>query len=192
MQGRHGRYPKSCRPSRRARVEAMNVETFTPREESHIEKPSGSLRRSPWETRVQLCEEPQSPAGNSSRSEPTRTYNNEVTDSPLSSSTPRIIAQLTGRPRGRHRRRPRGPDGGLPAGEAGPVPRHGARGRRHGRRHLADGAVQGLPLRHRRPPLLHEDRAGRRSCGTRSSATSSSRCRGCRAFTTTASSSTIR
>jgi glycine/D-amino acid oxidase-like deaminating enzyme len=42
---------------------------------------------------------------------------------------------------------------------------HGARGRRRGRRHLAHGPVQGVPLRHRRPPLLHEDRAGRGAVG---------------------------
>ena len=38
------------------------------------------------------------------------------------------------------------------------VAAYGARRRRRRRRHLAHGAVQGLPVRHRRPPLLHQDR----------------------------------
>ena len=41
--------------------------------------------------------------------------------------------------------------------------------------HREDGRVRRLPLRPRRPPLLHEARAGRSSCGRRCSATSSSR-----------------
>ncbi len=40
------------------------------------------------------------------------------------------------------------------------VPGDRLRGRRHRRRHRQDGRVQRLPLRSRRPPFLHEVRAG--------------------------------
>ena len=56
---------------------------------------------------------------------------------------------------------------------------------RLGRRHLPHGRVQRLPLRHRRAPLLHQDRPSFRRSGRSCSATSSSTCRGSRASTTT-------
>ena len=61
-----------------------------------------------------------------------------------------------------------------------------------GRRHRQDGRVQRLPLRPRRPSLLHEAEAGRAPVGGPRSATTSSRGRGCRASTTTASTSRTR
>ncbi len=65
-----------------------------------------------------------------------------------------------GRPHRRHRRRSGRTHCGLSDGQDG-MAGDGPRSRRHARRHLAHRAVQGLPLRHRRPPLLHQDRAGR-------------------------------
>ena len=52
--------------------------------------------------------------------------------------------------------------------------------------------VQGLPLRHRRPPLLHEGRRRSKRSGARSCGDDSSSRRGSRASTTTGSSSTTR
>ena len=59
------------------------------------------------------------------------------------------------------RRRPRGPHRRLPAGQAGPA-RCRARGREPGRRHRQDRGARRLPLRPRRPPLLHQGEGGRR------------------------------
>ena len=55
-----------------------------------------------------------------------------------------------------------GPAGLTAAYVLGAARRSGGRlrGRRHRRRHREDGRVQRLPLRPRRPPLLHEVRAG--------------------------------
>ena len=55
------------------------------------------------------------------------------------------------------RRRPRRPHRRLPARQAG-LPGVRSRERLSGRRHLPHRPVQGLPLRHRRPPVLHQDR----------------------------------
>ena len=71
-----------------------------------------------------------------------------------SHSTRREIATVD------RRRRAGRTHGGLSDGQDG-MARHGPRSRRHARRHLAYGAVQGLPLRHRRPPVLHQDCPGR-------------------------------
>ena len=63
--------------------------------------------------------------------------------------------------RRRARRWPRGPDRRLPARPAGP-PGDRARGRGPGRRHRQDRGPRRLPLRPRRPPLLHQVQGGRR------------------------------
>ena len=62
--------------------------------------------------------------------------------------------------RRRPRRRPRRADRRLPAGQAGP-PRDRVRGRGPGRRHRQDRGPRRLPLRPRRPPLLHQVQGGR-------------------------------
>ncbi len=63
------------------------------------------------------------------------------------------------------RRRPRRPDGRLRAEQARQVVRR-PRGRPPpGRRDQPDRPVQGLSLRHRRPPLLLQERRGQRALG---------------------------
>ena len=54
------------------------------------------------------------------------------------------------------------PDGGLSAREEG-APGGRARGRGPGRRDRQDGGPRRLPLRPRRPPLLHQGQGGRRA-----------------------------
>ena len=72
---------------------------------------------------------------------------------------------------GDRRRRPRRPDRRLRADQARPPVRR-ARGRPEPRRrHQPDRPVQGLSLRHRRPPLLLQERRDQRDSGARSSAT---------------------
>ena len=61
----------------------------------------------------------------------------------------------------RPRRRPRRPDRRLPARQAGPA-RDRVRGRGPGRRPRQDRGARRLPLRSRRPSLLHQVQGGRR------------------------------
>ncbi len=114
-------------------------------------------------------------------------------DSPLGSRRHRgaVRARWLRPSRRRPRRRPGRPDGRLPARPAGPT-RHRLRGRGPGRRHRQDRGARRLPLRPRRPPLLHQVQGSRRPLARGDEARSSSSARACRASTGTASSSTTR
>ena len=92
----------------------------------------------------------------------------------------------------RHRRRPRRPDRGLPAGQGGPRG-HRPRGRRPGRRPRQDRRrPRRLPLRPRRPPLLHQEQGGQRPLARDHGRRVPACARACRASSGAASTSTTR
>ena len=86
---------------------------------------------------------------------------------------PRSSSAAAGRP---HR--------GLGPRRAQGVRVHGPRGRHRRRRHRRTVRVQGLPLRHRRSPLLHQGPRRRGAVGRDARARRCSRARGCRGSTT--------